>query len=196
MKAGARAAAEVRADAIAAAQDYIGTVFEELQALLEAWRVETAEQKDSTFTSVTAAFNEAVNKLAALESIVQARIVALRFVTSASIASAGANVGAASGAKVDAAAGGEEGAIAGGGAGNAVAFDKKKVDRFLKGVVGAVRDFCDGGATERTDDATERTDDNTDDKVRPLTTNDKARLLNAISSAAMFQVEVLQKLPS
>ena len=106
-------------------------------------------------------------------------------------------MGAASGAKVDAAAGGKEGAADSGDKGNAVAFDKKKVDRFLKeGRVGAVRDFCDGGATERTDDATERTDDNTDDKVRPLTTNDKVRLLNAISSAAMFQVEVLQKLPS
>ena len=85
-------------------------------------------------------------------------------------------MGAASGAKVDAAAGGKEGAADSGDKGNAVAFDKKKVDRFLKGVTGAVRDFCDGGAK--------------------ATTDAKVRLLNAISSAATFQIDVLKGLSS
>ena len=86
-------------------------------------------------------------------------------------------MGAASGAQVDAAAGGKEGAADSGDKGNAVAFDKKKVDRFLKeGRVGAVRDFCDGGAK--------------------ATTDAKVRLLNAISSAATFQIDVLKGLSS
>ena len=175
-KADARAAAEARADAEAAAQDYVGAEFEDLQNELETWRMETEGEKDSKYSSVTSAFNETVNKLAALESIVQVRIKALRFVTGASIASAGAKVGAASGAKMDAAAGGEEGAADSGDKGNAVAFDKKKVDRFLKGVTGAVRDFC-----------------NCDAKA---TTDAKVRLLNAISSAATFQIDVLKGLSS